>query len=260
MNQQTSHNQEPFPGFAVPRQNWFKLPNNWTDITARMHSWAEHKVVEYVLRHTWGFQEYGILKRITLDEFQHGRKRADGSRIDQGVGMGRQAIINGLRQAVQDGYLTEARNETDRARIRKSYAPRIAAPAQKSAKSRDRSQRYDNHTSGVRSSYPGGMTIIPRSEKDTQKDTLETVRGRNGILGHLDPQRHPKAKTEVLVGDMLAALGDQRSAAFYRSVAHRVPEPVIYRLLSEVAHDGARSPQKLFTFKVRKWAEAQKVM
>ena len=37
-----------FPGFDIPRQNWFKMPNNWTDITAAISSIAELKVVEYM--------------------------------------------------------------------------------------------------------------------------------------------------------------------------------------------------------------------
>ena len=81
-----------YAGFDVPQQNWFRLAYDWTDLTARMRSWAEQKVVEYVLRHTWGYHEYGGLKRITLDEFEHGRKRTDGTRMDSGIGMRRQAI------------------------------------------------------------------------------------------------------------------------------------------------------------------------
>jgi len=95
-----------FQGFDVPRQNYFKVPNNWTDITASMRSWSEHKVVEYVLRHTWGYSEYGKQKRITLDEFENGRKRRDGIRMDRGIGMSRPSIISGIKQAVADGYLT----------------------------------------------------------------------------------------------------------------------------------------------------------
>ena len=106
MNDEQQTNTE-FAGFDVPQQNWFKLPHDWTDLTAQMRSWAEQKVVEYVLRHTWGYQEYGKLKRITLDEFENGRKRTDGTRMDRGIGMRRQAIIRGIRQAVEDGFLVE---------------------------------------------------------------------------------------------------------------------------------------------------------
>jgi len=42
-----------FQGFEWPKENWFRLPNNWTDFTREMTSMSEMKVVEYVLRHTW---------------------------------------------------------------------------------------------------------------------------------------------------------------------------------------------------------------
>jgi hypothetical protein len=38
----------PFRGFERPSRNYFKMPNNWTDITAEMSSLAEIKVVDYV--------------------------------------------------------------------------------------------------------------------------------------------------------------------------------------------------------------------
>ena len=55
------------------------MPTVWIDICARIDNLAELKVVQYVLRHTWGYQEYGIKKRITIDEFISGRRRRDGS-------------------------------------------------------------------------------------------------------------------------------------------------------------------------------------
>ncbi len=91
---------ESFEGFAKPKQNWFKMPNEWTDITCEMTSLAELKVMEYILRHTWGFSEYDKPKKITTDEFMHGRKRKDGSRMDRGTGLSHVSVINGLRRAV----------------------------------------------------------------------------------------------------------------------------------------------------------------
>ena len=92
-----------FAGFDLPEQNWFRMPNSWTDITAGMKSLAELKVVEYVLRHTWGYQEYGIAKRISTDEFMHGRRRQDGTRLDRGTGLSNRSVIDGLRHAVEHG-------------------------------------------------------------------------------------------------------------------------------------------------------------
>ena len=41
------------------------MPDNWTDISAAITNIAELKVVQYILRHTWGYREYDIKKHIT---------------------------------------------------------------------------------------------------------------------------------------------------------------------------------------------------
>jgi hypothetical protein len=114
-----------FEGFDIPHQNWFKMPNNWTDITAEIGSIAELKVVEYVLKHTWGYQEYGVRKRITNDEFMNGRRRKDRTRIDKGTGLSKPSVIAGLKAAVERGLLIEEIDDTDKARVKKYYSLRM---------------------------------------------------------------------------------------------------------------------------------------
>ena len=232
-----------FLGFDIPRQNWFRLPNDWTDLTAGMKSWAEQKVVEYVLRHTWGYQEYGSLKRITLDEFEKGRKRVDGTRIDKGIGMRRQAIISGIRQAVEDGFLVEEADDSDRARVKKYYGLRMLPHLEEQ-------EGYDDHTPGVRSSHSRGVKIIHRSEKET----LERNKTVNGDLRELKDLGQPREKTEYVAQHILSQLGDDRSLDFYRLVAAKVPEDVVYRALAEIKGDGAMSPAKVFTYRLKQYA------
>ncbi len=119
----TKNTQQPltFQGFDKPEQNWFKLPNNWTDITAGINNIAELKVVEYILRHTWGYQEYGLKKCITMDEFVHGRKRQDGSRMDKGTGLSERAVRYGIVKALENGLIEEDIDDNDRGRIKKYY-------------------------------------------------------------------------------------------------------------------------------------------
>ncbi len=121
-----------FPGFDLPEQNWFKMPNEWTNITAEIKSLAELKIVEYVLRHTWGYQEYGIAKKITIDEFMHGRKRADKLRMDKGTGLSKQSVINGIKSAVNRGLLKEEIDDSDKARIKKYYLLRMKSKSDNS--------------------------------------------------------------------------------------------------------------------------------
>ncbi len=114
-----------FEGFDPPESNFWRLPNNWFDLVAGFTSWAEHKVVEYILRHTWGYNEYGVTKLITMDEFMHGRKRRDGSRMDAGCGMAENSIKKGIADAVAHGFLVVEVDARDRGRIKKFYAPRM---------------------------------------------------------------------------------------------------------------------------------------
>jgi len=111
-----------FSGFSIPEQNYSKLPHEFIDIMAEVDSLAELKVTLYVLRHTWGFSEYDKPKKITTDEFENGRKRKDGSRMDKGTGLSSNSILAGLERAVERGTLLVEVDDTDKARIRKYYS------------------------------------------------------------------------------------------------------------------------------------------
>lgn len=119
--------EETFTGFTSEaiKGGYFRVPNMWIDVCSKIDNLAELKVVLYVMRHTWGFQEYNLPKHITIDEFMHGRKLRDGGRMDLGTGLSNQSVISGLAKAVQHGYLICAVDASDRARIRKSYALRM---------------------------------------------------------------------------------------------------------------------------------------
>ncbi len=162
-----------FPGFDRPESNFFRMPNSWTDITAEIDSIAELKVVEYILRHTWGYQEYGIKKHITIDEFVNGRRRQDGNRLDKGTGLSEQAVYDGLRKAVENGLIEEEVDDADRGRVKKFYSLRMREEAAAADPLQDLQP-------GVLSLHPGrqslqgrGATPAPRTEKDTRERHLD---------------------------------------------------------------------------------------
>jgi len=112
-----------FKGFVYPKSNYFSLPNEWTDITHDMTSLAEMKLVEYVLRHTWGYKgQEDQPKRITIDEFVNGRKKRGGGRIDRGTGLSVGSVSTGLRAAVKHGYLKMYEDKTDAGRVKRYYS------------------------------------------------------------------------------------------------------------------------------------------
>jgi len=154
-----------FAGFRAPGQNWFRMPAEWIGITSTITSLGEMKIVEYVLRHTWGFLEYGEFKRITLDEFENGRKKKNGERMDGGTGLTRKSIIQGIKKAIEDGYLEE-KIEGDNGRLRKFYRLKLIDGDQYTSFPLD---QYTSYTKPVYEVNRTSIQSILRSEKDTNK-------------------------------------------------------------------------------------------
>lgn len=137
-----------FPGFEKPTANFSKLPHGLIDALPIVDSLAELKVILYVLRHTWGYQEYSLPKRITMDEFENGRKLADGNRLDSGVGMVKNSIKSGIAKAIEHGFLIRKREQIDDM-ARSSYVYALAIRKE-----------------GQELTFAGSKTD-PRTEKDT---------------------------------------------------------------------------------------------
>ena len=177
---------EVFAGFVSPTKNFFHLPNNWTDIIAEIDNLAELKVVTYIARHTWGYHEYGIAKTISVDEFMHGRRRHDGSRMDKGTGLSNHSVIDGLKAAIKHGYLVCEIDTSDLARVKKSYALKMSAPPEDSSPPEESSPgaestaSYEESSSRGAESSPSYEDSAHRSEKETlernQRKTLKKER------------------------------------------------------------------------------------
>jgi len=189
-----------FDGFEVPESNYYRMPNNWTNISARITTLAELKVVEYVLRHTWGFREYGKAKAITLDEFQHGRKRRNGDRMDQGTGLSRPSVRKGLRDAEEHGYLVVKVDAADKARVKKSYSLRMRPEDDEAGRQESIPQRERTLPPGGKNLAPQGKETLPRSEKDTLKKDTEDSNNSNARAraDAAADQSLPNIKEEIL--------------------------------------------------------------
>jgi hypothetical protein len=112
-----------FEGFPweILNSSYSNLPNVWIEIVGSIENLSELKVVLYVMRHTWGFGEYDQFKLISIDEFMNGRKRRDGSRMDYGTRLTKQAVLNGLELAVEHGWLVCVVDDSDLGRVKKFY-------------------------------------------------------------------------------------------------------------------------------------------
>jgi hypothetical protein len=113
-------------------------------------------------------------------------------------------------------------------------------------------------TSGL--SHQRGIQPIIKNISINKKINTNTVNGvvkggERSVLQQLPNLGDPPEKTAYIAKDIiLKELGDEKSSRFYELVAAKVPEQVIRETLAEVRADGARSPTKLFTYKIKQYA------
>ena len=227
-----------FPGFSKPEANFFRLPNEWTDITASITSLAEMKLVEYVLKHTWGYSEFDVVKKITTDEFMYGRKKKNGTRIDIGTGLSKPSVIEGLNNAVKHGLLEVEIDDSDKARIKKFYKLRMKTPTEEAEpKEQAVHAEVKNVNIGVKNFNSRGKQSLQRSEKDT----LERY---NNVTKY-----NAKDTDEVAyyAGLIAEKLGDQKSLTYYKIACHRFNPQLLLEKAAEIMGDGgARNPGAVF--------------
>lgn len=210
-----------FSGFTPPTQNWFKMPNEWIDMCADIGSLSEIKIVQYVMRHTWGHREYGIRKRISLEEFMNGRQRTDGERMDKGTGLSKPSVISGIKSAVQRGLLIEEVDDSDKARVKKYYSLRMnpeeeVPPPEEEESESDPENPPENGGvkdlyagvkilyPDVKKVYPRGKESLPRTEKDTLERHLEKESNNNNT-----PESPEVSQTAVVVALSSQGIGQR---------------------------------------------------
>jgi hypothetical protein len=227
-----------FQGFSKPEANFFRLPNEWTDITANITSLAEMKLVEYVLKHTWGYSEFDMVKKITTDEFMYGRKKKDGTRIDEGTGLSKPSVIAGLKSAVEHGLLTEEVDDSDRARIKKFYKLRMKTPVEEAEPGKDAPHAdVKNLNIGVKNFDSRGKQSLQRSEKDT-------IERYNNVTKY-----NAKDTDEIGYYAKLLAnkLNDHKSLTYYKIACQRFnPQKLIEKAAEIISDGGARNPGAVF--------------
>lgn len=226
-----------FGGFVPPTRNWFHMPNVWIDICAEIDNLSELKVIQYVLRHTWGYQEYDSTpKTITTDEFMYGRKytqgKHKGERIDKGTGLSNHSVIEGLRRAVKHGYLVCTVDESDKARIIKAYAlKRVDSGLDLHSRCEDSSHQSDMqdlHTGCEESSHPIDMKILhtryadssQRSEKEKRERHRKTrEKEREPSPSNLDPFDRGKGEASLSLSpshSFLSSLTEEQTTFWTR--------------------------------------------
>lgn len=161
----------PFPGFTEPKENWSKLPHQLVDAFPLIETLGEALVILYVLRHTWGFQDQE--KRITTDEFQRGRKRKDGTRLDHGTGLSAPTVRTSIKKAIKHGFLAVETDARDKARTRKFYSLNMVV--------KDLPSRESPLPPDGKKFIPGWKEPYHRTGKET---TERNPNGRNSGMAH----------------------------------------------------------------------------
>lgn len=180
---------EVFSGFPTCLDDGFTpFPNPWFEILMHIDNIAEFKVVFYVARHTWGYQKNGErekIKKITHDEFANGRKRQDGSRIDNGTELGLTAVKDGLRKAVEHGYLIFTSDYSDLGRVKKCYGLRLKEENLDGRNPTVSDSR--NPTMNGRNPTPQETDSDHPTEKQTDQTNQKRETGKNNVALNAQP-------------------------------------------------------------------------
>src|SRR5581483_1971687 len=117
-----------------------------------------------------------------------------GSRIDKGTGLGKKAVIDGIRAAVEQGFIFEEVDGTDRARVKKYYSLVMREPTPDELDQLvepSAPQGFEERTPDVRSSNTSGSGTeqqrfeepTPIRERQQRKTPEEQQHG--GVVGRL---------------------------------------------------------------------------
>lgn len=189
---------EGFPWQITNKADYSMLPNIWIDVCAAIENLSELKVIMFLMRHTWGFGEFGVFKHLTTDEFINGRKYSDGSRMDCGTGLCERAVINGLALAIEHGWIECEVDEHDKARVKKFY--RLKMQPQDEVQD-VQSDLHSMHPRGAQSA-PLTAQSSERSENELEELTQEETKENRIRIAH-------PSFFNALIEDFSRDLGDE---------------------------------------------------
>lgn len=93
-----------FPGFpAEPTNNYWRYPRIvngwWHQLTG-----SEQKVLDYILRHTWGYDKDS--DAISISQFQKGiYSKKIHKWIDKGTGLDRKTILKAIKELIKKKFV-----------------------------------------------------------------------------------------------------------------------------------------------------------
>ncbi len=255
-----------FAGFSSP--NFTSVPDEFFDeLIPRLGS-AEMRVLLYIIRRTFGFKKQ--VDTISLSQMVYGIVRKDGTRLDAGTGLKKAAVCRALASLETMGVIIRTKQyaKTGGA-IATSYQLNMRPVGVAQTPASDHPVYTERQGTPCLRRETGGV-YAERQPLSTQRDTQYTVINKqldknvnvskmaksDGNLLHALPDMQTEAAhVRLIAEDILEALGDTKSAAFYRLVARKVPEEVIRTTLSTLKDSTVRSRAKVFTREMMRYAE-----
>jgi hypothetical protein len=99
-----------FKGFSAP--GYTMVPDEYFDLILSHLTGVECKVLDYIFRRTFGFKKDS--DRISLSQMVNGIVKADGERLDSGVGESRSGVVRALAGLEAKGIIKKTKVTTER--------------------------------------------------------------------------------------------------------------------------------------------------
>jgi len=112
-----------FMGFHEPEENYFRLLNNWFELIQPLREMygtrliAPLKVLEYILKHTWGYGRFDQPIALSIGDIRFGR-RIGRQRMDMGTGLAENTVRKALEELCKLGYIEKMERLGYRPRLR----------------------------------------------------------------------------------------------------------------------------------------------
>ncbi len=228
-------------------------------------------MVLYIIRRTFGFKK--AQDNISLRQMVDGITTKDGKVLDRGTGLGKASVARAVSSLEARGVIVRSkRKSADRGDEATTYALKLRGAGMGVSQNETPAPQAKVEGPVSQNETPPSLILgHPRvSKRDPQGTELHgtentvTVNGGMKARGARDADRtdlrrlpdlgEDRDATQALADEILEALGDAHSQAFYYLVAAKVPEAVVRRTLSEIRHDGAREPARVFAHRMKAYA------
>jgi len=187
----TDHS-KPFPGFPPePVTNYWPYPkalNGWWKALTP----TEQKVLDYILRHTWGYQKNA--DAISLSQFIHGITKRDGTIVDGGTGIKNPKTIRKALQGLEaKEFITQTFIQGGATVFQLKIDPSqemVGVPK-------------TNTTPIPESTFNPSQTLAPTINKTIKDNNINSPTGQ-------ETQKSPKTEITLLIGYLSQKLGGVR--------------------------------------------------